>query len=116
MINYLDSDIVQTWLSNNEARRDLIAHPSTLNNLKAKFIINLALNLNLSFDEQSFATQNATLQYTHIYLPYPATDELAAMKFLSCETNKQSDEAYSTYRSSMDQYLRRTRAKGDFWS
>ena len=37
-----DSDIVQTWLSNNEPRRDLVAHSSTFEDVKADFIINFS--------------------------------------------------------------------------
>ena len=101
-----DPDIVQTWLFNNEARRDLIAHSSTLNNMKAKFIINLSYYFT-SYEQESTA-RNATSQCTFLSLPWPSTDEEKAMKFLSTEENKQSGEAYSMHRNNLEQYLRRT--------
>ena len=97
-----DKDIVQTWLSNNEPRRDLIAHSSALNNVKAEFIINLS-----SIHERKFATRNAKSQYSHIFLPTPSRDEHEAMTFLSSENYKQSNEAYSMYRNKFEKYLRK---------
>ena len=101
-----DPDIIQKWLSNNEPRRDLIAHSTTLNNMKAKFIINLSTKLSEFF--YLFAARNATSQYTHICLPNPSRDELNAMKFLSSEKNDQNHVEYSMHRSNMKKYLRRT--------
>ena len=95
-------DIVQTWLSNNEPRKDLIAHSSALNNVKAEFIINLT-----SIHERKFATRNAKSQYSHIFLTTPTRDEHEAMTFLSSENYKQSDEASPMYRNKMEKYLRR---------
>ena len=103
--NY-DPDIVQTWLSSNEPRRDLIACSSTLNHMKAKFIINLS-DYSTSYEQVS-AARNATSHYTYIYLPFPSRDEHEAMAFYSSEENKQSDEAYSMLRNNMEKYLRRT--------
>ena len=103
--NY-DPDIVQTWLFNNKPGRDLIAYLSTLNNMKAKFIINL--DYYLTSDKLESAAQNATSQYTFICLPFPSPDEEKAMTFLSAEKKKQSDEAYSMHRDNMENYLRRT--------
>ena len=97
-----DPDIVQTWLSNNEPRKDLIAHSSALNNVKAEFIINLT-----SIHERKFATRNAKSQYSHIFLPTPSRDEHEAMSFLTSENYKQSDEASPMYRNKMEKYLRR---------
>ena len=99
-----DSDIVQTWLSNNEPSRDLIASASAINNVKAKFIINLYLS---NYERVSLA-RNATSQYTFITLPCPSPDEKISMKFLSSEENKQSDKAYSMHRNNLEQYLRKT--------
>ena len=99
------SQDIQTWLSNNEPRRDLIAHASTLSNMKTQFIINLSPKL--SSNEQMFTTRNATSQYSHIYLPTSSPDELEAMKFLSSEKYQQSDEEYPIHRSNMEKYLRR---------
>ena len=98
-----DPDIVQIWLSYNEPRRDLIAHSSALYNMKAKFIIRLSY---LTLYEQVSTAQHATSQYTNIYLE-PSPDEKIAMKFLSAEKNKQSEEAYSIYWNNFEQYLRR---------
>ena len=97
-----DQDIVQTWLSNNESRGDLIAHSSTLNNMKTEFIINLS-----SIHERKFATRNAKTQYSHIFLTTPTRDEHEAMTFLSSENYKQSDEAYLMYRNKFEKYLRK---------
>ena len=106
-----DRDIVQTWLSNSEARPDLIAHSSTLNNLKTEFIINLSpSSLPL---EQISGARSATSQYTHICLPTPATDELIAMAFLSSDFEK-NDEAYLMHRINLEKYLRRMSPKIDF--
>ena len=89
----------------NEPRRDLIAHSSTLKNVKTKFIINLIIK----YDQvQTSAARNATSQYAFIFLPFPLPDEETAIKFLSAEKNKQSDEAYSMHRNNLEQYLRRT--------
>ena len=99
-----DTGMVQTWLSTNEARRDIIAHSSTLNNMKAEFIINLSSNLPSMIPP----TRNATSKCTHICFSTPSTDELKAMIFLSSEKNKQSDSAYSMHRDNMKRYLRRT--------
>ena len=98
-----DQDIVQTWLSNNEPGRDIIAHLSALNNTKAKFIIHFSY-----YYEQVSAAQHATSQYTNIYLPYPKPEQLEAMTFLSSEKNKQSGEAYSMHMDNMEKYFRRT--------
>ena len=105
-------DIVQTWLSNNEPRRDLIAHPSTLNNMKTKFIINLTYYLNSFFPiseaqksaAQKSAARNATSQYAFICLPFPSPDEYEAIEFLSGEKDKQSE--YSMHWNNLEQYLR----------
>ena len=97
-----DPDIVQTWL--NEPRRDLIAHSSTLNNMKTKFII----NLDYYSYEQLSAARNATSQYTFIFLSIPSQDERKAMTFLSSEKNKQSDEAYPIHKNNLENYLSRT--------
>ena len=97
-----NSDI-QTWLSNDEPRKDLIAYSSTLNNVEAKFIINLSSNL-LS-NKQISATRNVTSRYTDIYLPNPSTDELTAMTFLSSDQDEQSHEAYSMHKNNMEKYL-----------
>ena len=95
-----DPNVVQTWLSDNEARRDLIAYPSTLDNMKLEYIINLSSYLPVR------GTKNpASKCYTQIRLPTPSTDEHEAMTFLSSEKNKQSDEAYSRYRNKMENYL-----------
>ena len=99
-------DIIQTWLSNNEPRRDLIVHSSIHNNLKSEFITNLSSYL--SSKKQTSGPKNATSQYTKIYLPLPSTNELEAMTFLSFQKNKQSDEAYPMHRDNMEKYLRRT--------
>jgi hypothetical protein len=102
-----DSDIVQTWLSNNEHRRDIFATSLALNwNWKAKFIINLSSKL-LS-NEQMFGVRNAISQYSHICLPTPSKDELKAMTFLSSGKNKQTDQYYTMHRNNMEKYLRRT--------
>ena len=104
-----DSNIVKKWLSNNEPRRDLILHASSLSNMKAKFIINLSNQLSYSMPyKQASAAQNATSQYTFISLPLPSKDEGKAITFLSAEKNKQSDEAYPMHRKNLEQYLRRT--------
>ena len=95
-----DSDIVQTWLSDNEPRKDIIVHSSTLNNMKPECIICL-----YSVHEQMFATRNAKSRYSHIFLPTPSRYELRTMTYLSSEKNKQSDEAYSRYRNKMENYL-----------
>ena len=100
-----DHDIVQTWLSNNEARRDLVASSSTLNNMKTKFIINLSY---YSSYKQVSAARNATSLYTFIELPVPSPDERESMTFLSAEKNKQSDEAYSMHMNNLETYVRRT--------
>ena len=97
-----DPDIVQAWLHNKEPRGDLIAHSPTLNNMKAKFIINLSY-----WYENVSAAQNATSQYTFIRPPFASPDEHEAIIFLSSEKNKQSDEAYSMHRNHFEQYLRR---------
>ena len=95
-----DSDIVQTWLSNNEARRDLVASSSTLYNMKTDFIISLSKG-------QMFA-RNATSQYSYIGLPPTSSSiELEAMKFLSSEKNKQSDETYLMHRKNLELYLKK---------
>ena len=96
-----DPDIVQTWLSTNETRRDLTTH---LFDKKAEFIINL------SFETEHFGNYSsyATSQYTHIELPTPSSEELEAITFLSSEKNEQSDEAYSMHRNNMEKYLSRT--------
>ena len=94
-----DQDIVQIWLSNNEPRKDLIVHSSTLDNMKTEYIVNLS-----SIHERN-ETRNAKSQYSHIFIPTPSRDELEAMKFLGSEKNKQSDEAYSMYRSKFEKYL-----------
>ena len=106
-----DPDKVETWLYNNEARRDLIADTSALNildqtnkHLKAKFIIDLYSNL-FSL-EQISAARNATSLYTHICLPTPSRNELRAMKFLSSEKYKKSDKGYSMHRNNLANYLR----------
>ena len=85
-----DTYIVQTWLSNNEARRDLIARSSTFINMKAEFIISLSVNFKLvsSHVEKVTVAQNATSKYSHINLPFPSKDEQNAMSFLSSEQNK----------------------------
>ena len=103
-----DPEIVQTWLSNNEPRRDLIACSSTLNNMKLEFVINLRQNRLCSNLPSISATSIATSHYTHICLPTPLTNDLKAMTFLSSDKNKQSDEAYSIYRDNFEKYLRRT--------
>ena len=101
-----DQDIVQKWLSNNEAMTDLITYPSTLWNVKTKFIINLSSNMiNDTSKEQIFGTRNATSQYTHICLPTPSPDELKAMTFFSSEKHKQSNEACSIHNKNMQKYL-----------
>ena len=102
-------DIVQTWLSNNEPRRDLIAYLSTLKNKKAEFIINLSLYNHDKVPEnnQISSARNATSKYSNICLPTPTSDEYEAVTFLSSKKNKESDEAYSMHRSKMEKYLRR---------
>ena len=105
-----DQDIIETWLSNNEPRRDLIAHSSSLYNMKAEFIINLSDYFNNYTNEQMFATRNATSGYSHIRLPSPFLDELQAMKFLSSKINQTSDRVYPIHRNNMEKYLRRTSA------
>ena len=102
--NY-DQDIVQTWLSNNESRRDLVAHLSTFGNTKAEFIINLS---SYSYLDQISAARNATSKYSYICLPFPSTDERYAMTFLSSEEYNQSDKAYSVHWNNMEKYWRRT--------
>jgi hypothetical protein len=101
-----DPNIVQTWLSNNEPRMDLIAHSSALNNTKAEFIINLSPYF-LSHNQIS-GSKNATTRYSHIQLPFLSADEVKAITFLSSEKNKQSDEAYPMHLNIMEKYLRRT--------
>ena len=101
-----DPDIVQTWLSNNEPRMDLIAHSSALNDTKAEFIINLSPYF-LSHNQIS-GSKNATTRYSHIQLPFLSADEVKAIIFLSSEKNKQSDEAYPMHLNIMEKYLRRT--------
>ena len=96
----LNPCIVQTCLSNNEPRMDLIA--STLNNMKTEFIISFSSYIVLK--EQKFA-RNATS--FHICLANPSTDEFKAMKFLSSEKNQESDQAYPTHRNNMEKYLSR---------
>ena len=98
-----DPDIFQTWLSNNEPGRDLIARSSALINMKAKFIINLSY-YSTSYEQVS-ASRSATSQYTFISLPLPSPEEDRAMRFLSSEKNKQSDEAYTMHRNNMENYL-----------
>ena len=101
-----DQDKVQAWLSNNKAITDLITYPSTLWNVKTKFIINLSSNMiNDTSKEQIFGTGNATSQYTHICLPTPSPDELKAMMFFSSEKHKQSNEACSIHNNNMQKYL-----------
>ena len=97
-------DIVQTWFYNNEPRRDLVAHLSTLKNMKAEFLISLSPY----YLNHISARRNATSKYSHICLPTPSADELKAMTFLSSEENKQSNKAYSMHKSNMEKYLRRT--------
>ena len=77
-------DIVQTWLSNNEPRRDIIACLSTLKNKKAEFIINLSL-----YNPHISSARHATLKYSNIYLPTPTTDEYEALLFISSKKNKE---------------------------
>ena len=101
-----DQDIVQTWLSNNEARRDLIAHASTLKDMKAEFVVNLSPNV-LSLENIS-VRRNVTSRYTDICLPNPSHDELKAMKCFGSDKFKQSDGSYSTHRDNMDKYLKIT--------
>ena len=96
---------IQAWSSKNAPRKDLIAYSSNLNNVKAKFIINLSSNL-LS-NEQISATRNVTSRYTDIHLPNPSTDELTAMTFLSSDQHKQNHEAYSIHMNNMETYLRK---------
>ena len=98
--------VVQTWLSNNETKRDLTA--LYLGNMKAEFIIYLSFSYARSWAAQSPVTKNATSRYTHIYLPNPSSDEFKAMTFLSSEKNEQSDEAYSRHADNMEKYLSRT--------
>ena len=98
-----DPDIVQTWLSNNETRRDISTH---LFDMKAEFIINLSFETKC-FGNYSYSSY-ATSQYTHIELPTPSSEELEAITFLSSEKNEQSDEAYSMHRNNMEKYLSRT--------
>ena len=100
-------DIVQTWLSNNEPRRDLIACLSTLKNKKAEFIINLSL-----YNPHISSARHAASKYSNICLPPPTADEREALIFLSSKKNKESDEAYSMHRSKMEKYLRRTMEDG----
>ena len=102
-------DIVQTWLYNNEPRRDLVAHLSTLKNMKAEFIINLSLFNPHTVPEYNkiSSARNATSKYSNIFLPTPTTDEYEAVTFLSSKKNKESDEAYSIHRSKMEKYLRK---------
>ena len=97
-----DPDIVQTWLSDNEARRDLITHPSTLDNMNLEYIINLSSYL------PAKGTKNpASKYYTQIRLPTPSTDEHEAMTFISSEKNKQTDEAYQMNMHNFEKYLGR---------
>ena len=102
--------IVQTWLSNNEPGRDLIANLSTLKNKKAEFIINLSLYNPYIVPEcnKTSSARNATSKYSNICLPTPRADERDALTFLSSMKNKQSDEAYSMHKINMEKYLRRT--------
>ena len=101
-----DPNIVQTWFSNNQARRDLIAHSSIFKNRKTESVINLSV-YSLS-DNALSAARNAISQYTHIYLPLPSKDEQKAMTFLSSQKNKASDRAYSKHSHNFEKYLRRT--------
>ena len=101
-----DPDIVQTWLSNNEPRTDLIAHSSALKNMKTKFITNLSSNL-LTPEEIS-ATQNVTSQYTHICLPAPSKNEHKAMIYFSSEKHSDQDWQKNWHRQNLKNYLRRT--------
>ena len=94
-------DIVQTWLSNNETKRDLITH---LFETQAEFIINL---YDYHYPTKKFQRGRAS-RYAHIWLPYPSADELKAMIFLSSEKNEQNDEAYSMHMNNMEKYLSRT--------
>ena len=101
-----DPDKVETWLYNNEARRDLIAHASTLKDMKAEFVVNLSPNV-LSLENIS-VRRNVTSRYTDICLPNPSHDELKAMKCFGSDKFKQSDGSYSTHRDNMDKYLKIT--------
>ena len=90
-------------MSNNENKRDLT---TLLFDVKAEIIVNLYQSFSTKFYEAN--SKNASSQYTHIYLPFPSSDELEAMRFLSSEKNKQSDEAYSMHANNMEKYLSRT--------
>ena len=94
-------NIVQTWLSKNEPRRDLIAHLSTLRNMKVEFIISLSPFL-LS------VARNASSKYSNIHLPTPSKNELEAMTFLSSGKYQNSNIQISHHRKNMEKYLRRT--------
>ena len=97
-----DLGVVQTWLSDNEARRDLMAYPSTLDRMKLEYIINLSSNL-----PDRRTRFPASKYYTQIRLPTPSTDEHNAMTFVSSEKNVQTDEAYQMNMQNFQKYVGR---------